>query len=68
MIPQPPSLEFDLIAFAFFLVLAVIPQQALNVASFGKVKQLSPKEILGWRLFTGFFALVAAINIVNHIG
>jgi hypothetical protein len=68
VIPQPPSLEFNLIAVAFFLVIAVVPQQALNIASFGRVKQLSPKEILGWRLFAGFFALMAAIKALNQIG
>ena len=67
-LPQPMSLEFNLIAVAFFLVIAVGPQQALNVASFGRVKQLSSKEILGWRLFAGFFALMAAIKVMNQIG
>lgn len=68
MIPQPPSLEFNLIAIVFFLIFAVVPQQALNVASFGRVKQLGPKEILGWRIFAGFFALMAVIKAVNQIG
>lgn len=68
VIPQPPSLEFNLIAVVFFLVIAVGPQQALNVASFGRVKQLGPKEVLGWRIFAGFFALMAAIKALNQIG
>jgi hypothetical protein len=67
-LPQPMSLEFNLIAMGFFLVIAIMPQQALNVASFGRVKQLGPKEITGWRMFAGFFALMAAIKALNQIG
>lgn len=66
--PQPPPLEFNLTAVAFFLLIAIIPQQALNVASFGRAKQLGSKEIIGWRIFAGFFALMAAIKAVNQIG
>ena len=60
-LPEAYSLEFNLLATAFFLVFAVAPQQSLNVASLGRVKKLSPKAVLGWRIFAGFFATVAAL-------
>jgi hypothetical protein len=65
-LPEPLSLEFNLFATAFFLVIAVIPQQALDVASLGKVKRLSPREIIGWRIFAGFFALMSTLMIVSQ--
>lgn len=65
-LPEPLSLEFNLFAIAFFLVIAVIPQQALDVASLGKVKRLSPRKTRGWRIFAGFFALMSALMILSQ--
>ena len=67
MIPQPPSLEFNLIAVVFFLVIAIIPKQALHVASFGRAKPLGPREVIGWQVFAGFFALTSAWHVVSML-
>lgn len=68
MNPHPAmTLEFNLFATAFFLVIAIIPKQALHVASFGRAKPLGPREVIGWRIFAGFFALTSAWRVISML-
>jgi hypothetical protein len=67
MLPQPMALEFDLIAVGFFLLIAAMPQRMLKIASFGRANPLSPKEVIGWRIFAGFFAISAALQAISKM-